>query len=129
MGSSRWPTVSVTADCRLSRSGSHWCWQLQTQPPSSSLFAQVSFQVIDLNLKKTHFLQARVHCYPPPSLPSTLALPWEMEVEHSFGPSSYHREPSSYHGEPMLIDGPEQGLPFPHVVGKDGQHTLQCIDM
>jgi hypothetical protein len=42
----------------------------------------------------------------------------EMEVEHS-----------SYQGEPMLVDGLEEGLPFPHVVGKDGQHTVQHIDM
>ena len=43
-----------------------------------------------------------------------------MEEEHSFDP---------YQGEPMLIDGLEQGLPFPHIVGEDGQHTIQHIDM
>jgi hypothetical protein len=33
-------------------------------------------------------------------------------------------------GEPMLVDGlEEQGLPFPHVVGEDGKHTVQLIDM
>ena len=49
----------------------------------------------------------------------------EMEVERSFDPSSYQGEP----GEPMLVDGLEQGLPFPHVVRDDGQHSIQCIDM
>jgi len=44
----------------------------------------------------------------------------ELEVEH----------PGSYQGEPMLVDNLERrGLPFPHVVGEDGQHTVQCIDM
>ena len=34
-------------------------------------------------------------------------------------------------GEPMLVDGLEleEGLPFPHVVGEDGQHSVQHIDM
>jgi hypothetical protein len=45
----------------------------------------------------------------------------EMEEEHFTG--------SLYQGEPMLVDGLEQGLPFPHVVGEDGQHTVQLIDM
>ena len=36
---------------------------------------------------------------------------------------------SLHQGEPMLVDGLEQGLPFPHVVGEDGQHTVQLIDM
>jgi hypothetical protein len=45
----------------------------------------------------------------------------EMEEEHLTG--------SAYQGEPMLVDGLEQGLPFPHVVGEDGQHTVQLIDM
>ena len=31
--------------------------------------------------------------------------------------------------EAMLVDGLEQGLPFPHVVGEDGQHSVQHIDM
>ena len=38
-------------------------------------------------------------------------------------------ECSSYQGEPMLVDGQEEGLAFPHVVGEDGQHTIQRIDM
>jgi hypothetical protein len=38
-------------------------------------------------------------------------------------------EPSSYQGEPMLVDGLEEGLPFPHVVGEEGQHSVQHIDM
>lgn len=49
-----------------------------------------------------------------------------MEVEISSGPGS---GPGSYQGEPMLVDGLEHGLPFPHVVGEDGQHTVQSIDM
>ena len=34
-------------------------------------------------------------------------------------------------GEPMLVDGPEdsEGLPFPHVVGEDGKHSVQWIEM
>jgi hypothetical protein len=35
-------------------------------------------------------------------------------------------------GEPMLVDDSDlelQGLPFPHVVGEDGEHTVQRIDM
>jgi hypothetical protein len=45
----------------------------------------------------------------------------EMEVD------SEHN--SSYQPEPMLVDSLEHGLPFPHIVGEDGQHTVQCIDM
>jgi hypothetical protein len=42
--------------------------------------------------------------------------------------------PDSYQGEPMVVDSSEQGntlhgLAFPHVVGEDGQHTVQHIDM
>ena len=43
----------------------------------------------------------------------------EVEVDH----------PSLDQGEPMLVDGVEQGLPFPRVVGEDGQHTVQTINM
>jgi len=42
-----------------------------------------------------------------------------MDVEHSLG------DPDSYRGEPMVIDGSAQGLPFPHVIGEDGQHTVR----
>ena len=52
---------------------------------------------------------------------ATVFVLWEMEVEPN---SEYLPE-----GEPMLADGQEQGLPFPHVLGKDGQHTIQYIDM
>jgi hypothetical protein len=41
----------------------------------------------------------------------------EVDLEHN---GSYQPE-----GEPMLVDG----LPFPHIVGEDGQHTVQHIDM
>ena len=34
-----------------------------------------------------------------------------------------------YQGDPMLVDDPEEGLPFPHIIGDDGQHTVQHIDM
>jgi hypothetical protein len=42
--------------------------------------------------------------------------------------------PDSYQGEPMVVDSSEQGntlhgLAFPHVVGEDGHHTVQHIDM
>ena len=48
---------------------------------------------------------------------------WEMEMEMD------SERVSSYQGEPMLVDGLEEGLPFPHVVGEDGHHTVQHIDM
>jgi hypothetical protein len=37
-----------------------------------------------------------------------------------------------YQNEPMDVDdleGTTQGLPFPHIIGEDGQHTVQHIDM
>ena len=49
----------------------------------------------------------------------TLFIALYMEVEHL----------ASCQGEPMLVDGLDQGLPFPHVVSEDGQHSVQHIDM
>lgn len=43
-----------------------------------------------------------------------------MELEQQLG---------SYQGEPMVVDGLEQGLPFPRVVSEDGKHTVQLIDV
>ena len=52
------------------------------------------------------------------------ALLQEMEMEQE------QEHPSLHQGKPMLIDSHlEQGLPFPHVVGDDGQHAVQFIDM
>jgi hypothetical protein len=58
---------------------------------------------------------------------------WTLEMDSMNG---LDQTRNSYQGEPMDVDSSDQGdtvnvnsLAFPHIVGEDGQHTVQHIDM
>jgi hypothetical protein len=56
---------------------------------------------------------------------------WTLEMDNL---SSLDQTWNSYQGEPMDVDSSDQGdtvngLAFPHIVGEDGQHTVQHINM
>jgi len=101
--------------------GTQWGSLLPANSTTVVVFAGAAFVILVCPLgfvKNARLLHAHVGRYPTFAF---RAHTREMDVEHSLNPSLYE-------GEPMVIDGLEQGLLSPHVVGEDGQHTVQHID-